>query len=212
MVFVKFPEPGKVKTRLAKSLGNEGAVDVYKRLVARVAEQVVPPQGGGDGWSIWIVFDPADQGPAVDAWLQPLFGEAVGAYLPQVVGDLGARLGSAFATGFGAGFEKVAAIGTDCVDLTADGIRACWEALEESDVVFGPAEDGGYYLIGLKANSPDLFAEIPWSSERTLQASKEAAAAAGLSIAELAVLTDVDEIGAWQALRASDPRWASRKQ
>ena len=206
MIFVKFPEPGKVKTRLAKALGNEGAAEVYRQLVARVAKQVVAPSGAGDGWSIWIVFDPEEREADVRQWLDADFGSSVSAYLPQNPGDLGDRLRGAFAAGFAAGFEKVAAIGTDCVDLGVAGIGECWRRLDEIDVVFGPADDGGYYLIGLKAMRGELFDQIPWSSEQTLEVSKRVAVGAGLMVGELETLTDIDEVEHWEALRNSE-RW-----
>ncbi|MFT4550627.1 MAG: rSAM/selenodomain-associated transferase 1 [Verrucomicrobiales bacterium] len=198
IIFVKFPEPGKVKTRLAKSLGSEGAADAYRWLVARVAENVVEPSGE---WAIWVIFDPAEREGEVREWLEPLFGASVSRYVPQADGDLGARLGGAFAAGFDAGFEKVAAIGTDCVDLGLEGIRHCWRSLEEHDVVFGPADDGGYYLVGLKSVCARLFTEVPWSHERTLEVSRGVAASEGLSVAELEVLSDVDEIEQWEDIQ-----------
>lgn len=208
MIFVKFPEPGKVKTRLAKALGNEEAAAVYCKLVRRVARQVLAPTVSDEAWEIWVVFDPADREAEVRAWLGPLFGAAATRYLPQVPGDLGERLAGAFAAGFGAGFENVAAIGTDCVDLDREGIAECWRLLGDgNDVVFGPADDGGYYLIGLKGPQADLFSGIPWSSEQTLTASVAAAQAGGLSYGQLATLSDVDEVEQWHALCAKDARW-----
>ena len=214
MIFVKFPEPGKVKTRLAKVLGDEEAAHAYRSLVARVAQNVVPPSGGD--WAIWVVFDPAERESEVREWLDPVFGGAIDAYLPQVRGDLGERMEQALSAGFAAGFGQVALIGSDCVDLDQDGIGECWRLLrEEKDVVFGPANDGGYYLVGANAPgctaggidvSPVLFNGVPWSDGRTLEVSKEVAAAAGLKIGELEPLGDVDEIEDWEALAARDGR------
>ena len=209
MIFVKFPEPGKVKTRLAKSVGNEGAANIYRKLVAQVAGQVVA-QGTGEvegDWAIWILFDPPERQREIRTWLDPLLGGAVDASVPQVEGDLGVRLEAAFARGFEAGFRRIAAIGTDCVGFGEAEIRQCWRLLDETDVVFGPADDGGYYLIGMKREHQELFTKIPWSSPQTLEASQAAARAAGLSFAELPTMADVDEIEQWEALCASDPRW-----
>ncbi|MGI9243976.1 MAG: TIGR04282 family arsenosugar biosynthesis glycosyltransferase [Verrucomicrobiales bacterium] len=209
MIFVKFPEPGKVKTRLAKSVGDEAAADIYRKLVARVLERVVAaePIEGNDGqWKVWILFDPPEREGEIRAWLDPMLGRGFDGYFPQVEGDLGARLGAAFARGFETGFGRIAAIGTDCIEFAEAEIRECWSLLEESDVVFGPAEDGGYYLIGMKREHPELFAEIPWSSRQTLEATLTAAAGAGLAVATLPTMSDVDEIEQWEALCASDPQ------
>ena len=206
MIFVKFPEPGKVKTRLAKVLGDEGAAKAYRQLVSHVAEGVQPPQGLEDQWAIWVVFDPAERESEVREWLDPQFRGAASRYLAQVPGDLGDRLVGAFAAGFEAGFGKIAAIGTDCVDLDADGIGEAWKMLDQRDVVFGPADDGGYYLVGLKDASPIIFQGVPWSDPRTLAVSRQIASEAGLSVGELAVLSDIDEIEQWRELSAR-PGW-----
>ena len=204
MVFVKFPTPGRVKTRIAESLGAEEAARIYRELVARVAAQVVPSEAEDPGWAIWIVFDPPEAESSVRGWLEPPFGGAIAHYEPQIPGGLGERLAAAFRAGFAAGFDRVAAIGTDCVDLTAQGIRQGWCTLDESDVVFGPADDGGYYLVGLKQECPALFEGVPWSSAQTLAASRAKAERLGLRIGELETLTDVDQVEQWEALCARD--------
>ena len=92
------------------------------------------------------------------------------ACLPQARGDLGARLESAFAAAFADGATAVLAMGTDCPGLTTDRLRAALAALAASDLVLGPATDGGYYLIGLARPAPELFAGVPWGTERVLAA------------------------------------------
>ena len=204
MIFVKFPEPGRVKTRIAEAVGAEEAARIYRDLVGRVSGKVVPDERAELQWEVWVIFDPPERESAVRDWLEPLFGDAVERFEPQVEGDLGERLAAAFAAGFAAGFAKVAAIGTDCVELDADGIGECWRLLDEKDVVFGPAEDGGYYLVALKKECAALFAGVPWSSAETLAVSKAVTAQLGLSVGELATLSDVDEIVQWEALCVRD--------
>jgi len=206
MIFVKFPEPGRVKTRLARSVGDQEAAAIYRNLVARLAKQVWPGGAGADRWDLWIVFDPSEREAELREWLDPLFGVSVAAYVPQAAGDLGGRLAAAFSAGFAVGFVKVAAIGSDCVELDEASLRACWRLLDSSDVVFGPAHDGGYYLIGMKRMHPSLFTGIPWSTEQTLAESRSAAQRAGLSHAALATLNDIDEIEQWQAVNRADAR------
>jgi rSAM/selenodomain-associated transferase 1 len=208
MIFAKFPEPGRVKTRLARELGNETAAEIYVKLVERVVENVGQQGDRAAGrWEIWVVFDPADREAEVREWLEPLFPRAVVGFLAQGAGDLGARLAGAFGAAFRTGFEKVIAIGTDCVELGAAEITEGFQLLEGVDVVFGPAADGGYYLVGLSEERGELFAGIPWSSARALEASLGVTEREGWSHATLAVLSDVDEVAQWEALRAGDARW-----
>ena len=204
MIFVKYPEPGKVKTRIADVLGDEEAAQIYRKLVARVSDQVVPGEDEGFDWTVWILFDPPESELAVRDWLQPHFDGVVERFLPQVRGDLGDRLAGAFRAGFAAGFDRVAAIGTDCVDLDRKGVAECWDRLEEADLVFGPANDGGYYLVAMKQEWGALFEGVPWSCSETLAASREIAVRLGLSVSELVRLDDIDEPAQWEALCARE--------
>ena len=175
MIFLKYPEPGKVKTRIAEVVGDEEAARIYTDLVRLVARNLAPRIGKRLSCAMWIVFDPPEKETEVRAWLEPVFGLCPERYEPQAQGDLGQRLTAAFAAGFAAGYRKIAAIGTDCVDLDAAVIGKCWHLLHEKDVVFGPAEDGGYYLVALKNECAALFEGVPWSSTETLSASKQVA-------------------------------------
>ncbi len=195
MVFLKHPEPGRVKTRLAARVGAEEAASIYRRLVWKVL-QLIP-----DEPVVWLVFDPPEGEFALREWLEPVlvrFGEAV-EFRAQCAGDLGARMRGAFDAAFEAGFARVAVIGTDCVDLDAEVFDAVWRNLDDAaDAVFGPAADGGYYLLGLKSRHPELFEHIPWSQNNTLQRSLAAADRAGIVCAMLPVLCDVDDFEDWK--------------
>lgn len=233
VVFLKLPIPGKVKTRLAKSIGAGEAAEAYKQLVAQVLAKVTP----GPFDTIRIQFDPPSEESAIRQWLaphldpdtpssalspspqaavlclrrSPLRSESQAptgpkshpkiSYHPQSSGDLGDRLKTAFAEAFAAGATQAAAIGTDCVDITPLHFEQAWSALETgSDIVFGPANDGGYYLVALKSYYPEIFQNIPWSEPDTLEKSLQAAAQANLKTCQLAdTLTDIDTIEEWQA-------------
>ena len=133
------------------------------------------------------------------------------ALAPQGPGDLGARLLAAFEAGFGGGAEAVVAIGSDCPDLGAGDIADAFLALQGADAVFGPARDGGYWLVGLRAvarpAAARLFGGIPWGGDGVLAASRSAAEGAGLAVALLRTLADVDRPGDlvhWERARDDD--------
>jgi rSAM/selenodomain-associated transferase 1 len=215
LIFVKWPEPGKVKTRLAQSVGNQEATEIYRILVRRVLELLAPlmadtaDRPDSEGVSTWILFAPSSRGQEAIGWLQDEASSA-GWHLdriivkPQACGDLGNRLRVAFGQGFEAGFERVAAIGTDCVELDCGLLRESWQQLSGGcDLVFGPATDGGYYLVAM--NSPEarvVFEGIPWSCAATLASSLEVAGSSGFRVNLLEKLSDVDTADDWQRVRA----------
>ncbi len=200
MVFAKWPEPGKVKTRIAKVLGDEEAAAIYRVLVRRVMENLAAfSRGAGD---LWLVVDPATREAELRGWLD---GEMAAAgwsperveYRPQADGDLGDRLRGAFEAAFRAGYRQVAAIGTDCVDLETDLVTRAFASA--ADVVFGPAGDGGYYLVRLRDPAGcAVFDGVPWSTGQTLQQSLAAAGRAGLGVELLAELDDIDTAEDWR--------------
>lgn len=203
MVFVKWPEPGRVKTRIAQVVGNERAAEIYRELVRRVLENFRPVFDQVE--RVWFVFDPVERESQLRQWLG---GEAKTAgwdlrrveYHPQVQGDLGARLRGAFEAAFAAGYESVAVVGTDCVELGAEQVTSAFEM--GADVVFGPARDGGYYLARLAAaEGCAVFDGVPWSSAETLVSSIRVAAEAGLEVGLLGELGDVDTIADWDRAR-----------
>lgn len=189
LVFVKYPTPGKVKTRLAVTLGEDEAARIYRQMAeyvcARLPAAAVPI----------VMFDPPEKELAIEEWLRPILTpEAV--FEAQAEGDLGARLADAFASALSV-HARVTAIGTDCLDLDAGIFRECEAALEHSDCVIGPASDGGYYLIALKRDCRELFQDVPWSSPETLERTMEIACGAGLSVHLLPELHDVDTETDW---------------
>lgn len=183
LVFVRAPEAGRVKTRLAATLGAEGALRVYRRL----AEHTVR-EARAAGAELRIHFTPPDREAEVRAWLGdgPL-------YLPQSAGDLGARMEAAFRAAFDAGAERVVIIGSDLPDLSAALLRRALAALDTHPAVLGPARDGGYYLLGMRTMIPGIFADIPWSTPEVLALTLHRMRAAAIEPALLETLSDVDE-------------------
>jgi len=215
LIFVKWPEPGEVKTRLAQSLGNQESVRIYRILVRGVFKILAPllsskaEQSGHDPLTCRLLFTPESRREEVTGWLQEeasRAGWAAGQLIvkAQAPGDLGNRLRAAFEQGFEAGYGRVAAIGTDCVELDCATVRESFDQLSGNcDLVFGPATDGGYYLVGMKQPAVcAVFDGIPWSSNATLEASLKIAAGAGFRVNLLEELGDVDTETDWQRVKA----------
>jgi uncharacterized protein len=183
IIFVKAPRPGHVKTRIAETIGPQPACDAYLALVGILIGNLrtLP--------NVQVRYTPDDALLEIPQWVQPTWKTA-----PQGQGDLGARLVNAFRDGFKSGAERVVIIGSDAPDIANEDIESAWAALGDNDVVVGPAEDGGYWLIGLKSEQPALFEKISWSSGSVFEQTKERAKAAGLKTHLLRKLPDIDTI------------------
>lgn len=201
LVFLKLPEPGRVKTRLAAGIGAGAALLAYRQMVARVIEQC----RHSEAEVLAIAFDPAEEKEAVSRWLEPYLKPFTGEilWIPQVDSDLGGRLEAATEVVFQRFPEAIlSVIGTDCVDLDADLFLTARTNLESGDdVVFGPTDDGGYYFVAIKSPQSVLFREIPWSDENTLSASLKAANGAGLKVSQLPPRIDVDTEAEWSQVK-----------
>lgn len=183
LVFAKAPVPGRVKTRLARTLGDERAAELYRRIGRGVVDRV------RDGpWRTVVVHAPPDAAPAVRRWL----GDDV-ELRPQASGDLGERMASAFGWAFDeAGARRVCIVGTDAPAVDRSGVEAAFTALDDADVVIGPATDGGYYLLALDRPREWLFRNVPWSTDRVLSRTLRAASEHGLHCRLLDEAVDLD--------------------
>ncbi len=188
LYFVKYPTPGKVKTRLAKTVGEQEAARLYSELAERNLE-VIEFLHQSHVFDLVIVYDPPEKSEDIKRWLS-LSCE----YSPQCEGGLSERLTHSFYEVIQRGAKRVMALGSDTLGLTSDIIQHGFEALESNDVVVGPAEDGGYYLIGLSSFQPGLFQEIPWSTNAVLQQTYSRISTLGLSYQTLSQLQDLDEM------------------
>jgi uncharacterized protein len=200
IVFVRAPESGRVKTRLAAELGSDDALGIYRRLAEHtlsVARQVRDAH-------VVVCYTPEDARAAVAAWL----GDDV-ALRAQRDADLGVRMAGAIEEALTGGAGAVAIVGTDCPGLDPQLIERAFAELANADVVLGPAMDGGYYLLAVKRNHPALFDGIPWSSPDTLAETLSAAADAGLRIALLEKRRDIDTAADWAAWCGEAPEWGS---
>ena len=190
-LLTRFPRLGEVKTRLSPPMGAEEARDLHDRLSRHALRCVRALVVTGE--AVAEVRTDAAFAPAAREWLGPRDV----AYRYQGEGDLGARIGLAFAQAFDRGAQRALVIGSDCPRLTGTHLRDALRRLEGADVVLGPARDGGYYLIGLRRETahralPILFTDMPWSTSDVLARTLELAENAGLSSTLLEELPDVD--------------------
>ncbi len=192
-LMLKAPEPGRVKTRLARDVGPDAAAAIYRRLVERQLA-AVPPD-----FRVAVAGEPADAIPAMRAWL----GDGP-EYFAQSAGDLGDRLAAATHRLFAAGAQRVLFVGGDCPSLDAEHLRAAALALDAADLALFPAVDGGYCLLGLRAPHVGVFAGIAWSTETVFAETLARATTLGLTVRTLEpALEDVDDLGSWQRALAS---------
>ncbi|MBD2705559.1 TIGR04282 family arsenosugar biosynthesis glycosyltransferase [Spirosoma sp. BT702] len=179
IVFVKNPITGQVKTRIARTVGDGKALEVYQHLLTYTQTLVSEFKGrcavyygdfvnADDGWNPFVKYE-------------------------QSGVDLGERMHNAFEEQFRAGAGKVVIIGSDCFDITPSHIHNAFAALDTVDVVIGPATDGGYYLLGMNQLQPFLFQDMPWSQPELRQLTELAIMQHGLTYARLEELTDIDE-------------------
>jgi uncharacterized protein len=181
IIFVKNPVLGKVKTRLAKTLGDQKALEIYLELLSFTHKVT----SGLDCGKFVFYADHVDQD---DIWQN-------GGYIkkPQSGKDLGERMQNAFQSVFEEGHDKALIIGSDCAEITTEIIQEAFAHLEQKDVVVGPAKDGGYYLLGLKAMQGSLFQNMPWSSSEVLDLTLRKTNESGLTFSLLPELSDIDE-------------------
>lgn len=173
-----------MKTRLAADIGADAALLIYRRLAGHAVAQA---RAVGTGVSVRVHFTPGGAEREVREWL----GDGA-AYLPQIGADLGERMRNAFSHAFAAGHGRVVIIGSDLPDLSAELLRDAFARLDSAPVVLGPARDGGYYLLGMRAMVPGIFDGIAWSTAEVLDRTVEKLHAHGITPALLPVLGDVD--------------------
>jgi rSAM/selenodomain-associated transferase 1 len=181
IIFTRYPEFGRVKTRLVPLLGPAGATELHCRLTRHTIawgtelSRQYPVE-------VEVHFD----GGSVDAMVE-CFGSSI-RYCPQSTGDLGDRLTEALAERT----EPTVVIGTDCPGLVGGHVRQAFDALRDRDLVIGPARDGGYYLIGLRRATPEIYQAIDWGTDRVCQQTLLIATQNSLSVELLECLNDVD--------------------
>ena len=188
IVFAKLPQVGRVKTRLAATIGSDRALSVYRRLLAATLRLARRSTVERREWR----FDAAPGVlPASNAALLRRLSRRGWIIVPQQGRDLGERMAQAIESGLSDG-DRVVLIGADCPVFEAADIRAAFDALTQTDAVFAPAEDGGYVLVGLSRPLPALFEAMPWGSDQVMSSSLARLESAGASVALLRRMWDVD--------------------
>lgn len=187
LVFLKYPAAGQVKTRLAESIGQERAADLYREWIGIVLSTF---QSLRQTMRLVTCFDGAPL-EAFECW-RCLADD----WWPQPIGGLGERLDAAF-NHWQIGGGPVVAVGTDCLDVNADHVASAFDLLGENDAVFGPAVDGGYYLVGLARYLASFFHGIPWSTPATLAAHQTLCEQQRWSFGLLPTLRDIDTLEDW---------------
>lgn len=187
IVFVKNIRLGKVKTRLAKSIGDDAAFEIYKHLV-EITETETKKVENCD---IHIYFSDV----IIETKWQG-FSKFV-----QIEGDLGDKMKNAFEKGFEMGYTSIVGVGSDLPNLNGSIIEKGFEELQNVPVVFGPAEDGGYYLIGMNSLQSCIFEHKPWSTNQLLSITLEELKENKINVNLLEELNDIDTL---EDLRKSD--------
>jgi len=201
LFFIKNPEKGKVKTRLASAMGHEMAVKLYRRFLLEMLSTL-----NRGTFLFYLCFHPGDSLNDLKHWLGDHY-----LYTPQNGENLGERMKNGFMEAFAVGFKRVVLIGSDIPDLSLEIIEEAFHSLQEKDAAIGPSLDGGYYLIGFKDKSfsPQVFKGIPWSTERVFDETMKVLKQGSLAVHILPSLRDIDTIDDLGSLSKS--LWASQK-
>jgi rSAM/selenodomain-associated transferase 2/rSAM/selenodomain-associated transferase 1 len=187
-VFAKAPVPGRVKTRLARTIGTEAATAAYRALAERTLATAAAARRAGVAGAIELWLDPESDPAAIAPW-RDRYGVTIET---QAGDDLGSRMHSALRSSIARGVPALL-VGTDVPGYDVAYLAHAAAALERHDAVIGPAEDGGYVLIGL-ARDIDVFGGVPWSTSEVMASTCARLAAAGASHVELPPLWDVDTV------------------
>jgi len=188
VIMVRYPEKGKTKTRLAHSIGDEATLGLYQAFLTDLAQHFVSWK-----YDLYWAYTPDDiDFSPFAATLAPSYASTMCSF-PQRGPDLGTRLHQVFLFLRAQQYQNIIVIGSDSPHIRRSTILQAQQALASADVVLGPAEDGGYYLIAMR-ESYDVFSDIPMSTNVVLQLTTEKAQHQGLSVHLLESLFDVDEL------------------
>lgn len=187
IVFLKYPEEKKVKTRLAKDIGYRRAMELYRETASFVADSF----SGQKNWKTFFFYTPEERREDILEWL----GGRDAFFFAQEGESLGQRMSRAFGKCFSLGFGNVVIIGTDCVMITEEDVETAFSLLSGGDfeAVLGPATDGGYYLLGLRGETAAVFRDMRWSTSRVFEETVRRMEENGLRHAVMRELADIDE-------------------
>lgn len=186
ILFVKLPEKGRVKSRLALHAGEDTALRLYKNMVLDVIDMLKRGR-----FPFRICYTPPDARDQMTGWLGQEYD-----YLPQTGDDLGDRMEEAFAGVFSGDVEEALLIGSDIPGLTTEVIEEAFTSLLTNDAVIGPADDGGYYLIGFRKNTftSRIFHDMVWSTSTVFRETLDRLQEASVTLHVLPEMTDIDTL------------------
>jgi hypothetical protein len=180
IIFLKFPELGRSKTRLAATIGNENALKIYRELLEHT-HQITK-----DLDCDRFLFYDKESSDKMD-WEADKY-----THLVQVESDLGGRMKNAFADVFNKGYQNVIIIGSDCYELSETTLNEAFELLNQYDSVIGPAKDGGYYLLGLNQLIDSLFDDVAWSTDQVFPVTIKVLKEKNINYTTIIPLSDID--------------------
>ena len=208
IMFTRYPQAGQTKTRLIPALGAAGAADLQRQMTEHLLSQL-QPFCTEKRISLQVHFAGGSKAQ-MSQWLGPDIP-----LVAQCNGHLGEKLTFALTQAFAEGTARVVVIGSDCPAISSSNIDKALQQLNSHDVAIGPAADGGYYLIALRAMCPHLFEGIPWGTDRVLAMTQAIAHQQHLSVAQLDLLTDIDrpeDLSIWAAQQAiAAPKTATHR-
>ena len=203
LFFLRAPEKGRVKTRLAKSLGDSAALSLYQSFVLDILDMLVRTR-----YPIIICGHPKEEIASIDTWLGGNFP-----CWPQTGNSLGHKMANAFSRAFSEGFDRAVLIGSDIPDLPERIMEQAFLALIDPGAALGPAMDGGYYLVAFRASAflPRVFEDIPWGTEKVLERTLAVFKTHDTPVSLLEPWRDIDTIEDLKALleRHSDDNTAA---
>ena len=189
LVFVKNPQKGRVKTRLAEAVGDDKAMQIYQKLLRYTRDILSSLKTDVQVWYSQYI-------PLNDLWDQ------IGAEKRTQQGSsLGERMQHAFERAYAEDYQRVVIIGSDCAELTTNTIRRAFEQLRQHNTVIGPSQDGGYYLLGMDQFVEEVFEDKAWSTNAVFGETVEQIEDLGLSCHRLPELNDVDTIDDWKEVK-----------
>lgn len=178
LIFTRNPERGKVKTRLAASVGDDAALEIYNFLLRHTRDITLDLDVDKQVHYSETIREN-------DLWDDKVFDKVL-----QSGGDLGVRMKNAFEKGFRVGYDKIVIIGSDIYDLSTEDIRRAFHELKSSNIVIGEAQDGGYYLLGMTKLHPKIFQNKNWGTNTVF--ADTVSELEGLSVFYLPVRNDID--------------------
>ncbi len=185
IIFTRYPEPGKVKTRLADSIGENSSCLIHKILAERIFNECLLLNK--NDFQAFVFYPKENSEEQIRDWIDRRF------ILHHQIGNtLGEKMKNAFDTVFSLGFKKIVITGTDIPDISKSLLSKCFLELEKNDLVIGPSNDGGYYLLGMNKFTHEVFDNIKWSTDSVFQKTIEIINENNLSFTTIEKLIDID--------------------